>query len=145
MHFSGSACAAAFRDRRPVLVSDVKTDGNFSEDSRQITPGGVLLGVLSIHYREPAVVSPRALALVEQVAARTAALIEQHPRWRGVPPIAAMIAKKLTVRTLLPFPPRMLRSVGNRTPSPQRKVIHRTCERLVDKPVRGAIGRAEFL
>lgn len=115
VHLSGSACAAAFRDRRPVQVSDVTTDGNFSEDTRRvvleagvravhstplITPSGVLFGILSIHYPEPAVVSPRALALVEQVAERTAALIERRPQWRGVPPIAAMIAQKLATGTL---------------------------------------------
>jgi hypothetical protein len=91
VHLEGSACAAALRHRRPVIVTDVATDPNFGEDAREVmlraharavqstplvTLEGSVIGVVSSHYAEATAIPAPALELVGRLARRAAALIE---------------------------------------------------------------------
>jgi hypothetical protein len=93
VHLHGSACAAALRDRRQVVVTNVRTDRHFDREARQVmlrghahavqstplvTSGGTVLGVVSSHYAEPTIVSTRTLGLVARIARRAGALIERR-------------------------------------------------------------------
>jgi hypothetical protein len=85
----GSACGRALRLRAPVLVADVARDPDFARHrdiagaagfcAVQSTPligrDGVLLGVLSTHFRRPGWLSPPELRKLEEHARRASGLI----------------------------------------------------------------------
>jgi GAF domain-containing protein len=121
VHLDGSACASALRDRRPVIVTDVAADANFSEDSREVvlragvravqstpmlTIAGAVVGMLSSHHGKPTEVPARALALVGLFARRAGALIELRAASRDGPGGAlrpdAIIRLKLAAGLLPP-------------------------------------------
>jgi GAF domain-containing protein len=105
VRLEGSACATAFRERRPVVVKDVATDPSFDEPSRavvlragvravQSTPllstDGAVPGVLSTHYARPAEASAGSVSLVRRCARLAAALIELRSP-RAERPVAATV------------------------------------------------------
>ena len=111
VHFHGSACAAALRDRGPVLVSDVATDANYNDESRAVmlragaravvstpllTTTGMVIGVASTLYPEPTRTSMEARALATRCARRAGALIQLRTiRPPGVKSMNAIIQLKL--------------------------------------------------
>jgi len=104
-----SACSAALRERRSIVVPNVRTSRHYTESARRVmlkakalacvsapclAPSGAVLGVISTHFTAPHRPTPRQLALLAGVAARVSeALMHQRaqsPRLPADPQLRAI-------------------------------------------------------
>jgi len=115
----GSACAVALRDRRHVMISDVRTHPVYDLASRDAmlracaravvslpllsTAGGVI-GVVSTHFMNPTEVSARSLALMSTCAQRAAAFIELRTLQAPPTPTPGTLIRLRVDAGLLPTP-----------------------------------------
>jgi len=88
---SSASCGVALKAAQRVIVNDVSKSGIFAgttalevlldagvqacQSTPLITPTGKLVGMLSTHYHEPTMPTKRDLAVIDQFAAQTAALL----------------------------------------------------------------------
>ncbi len=88
--YGAGACGACFEQRRRIIVEDVEIDPIFSEDREAarlagfraghytplFTRGGTIIGVLSVHFRQPRRPSEREIRLMDLYARMAADIIE---------------------------------------------------------------------
>jgi hypothetical protein len=136
VRLTGSACAAAFREGRSVVISDVALDPEFDDASRRvmlranaravqstplIAPGGHIIGVVSTHHPDPTVIVEEALDLAVRFAGLTASVIARreacHGGGAGVRSVATTIHHKVLAGILPRLQPAQLwAGYGDGTP-----------------------------